>query len=140
MSLRLEKAWGAWGLEYRPDFNAVESGLDMFINWNKDFIGKHPTLEAKNNGPARRLVTMCIDVDGVDVTTDEAILHAGQAVGYVTSGGYAHRIGQSMAMGYVSSEYAKAGQKLQIEILGEFYDAIVQGAPLYDANGANMRS
>ena len=32
MSLRLEKAWGAWSLEYRPDFNAIESGLDVFIN------------------------------------------------------------------------------------------------------------
>jgi len=44
MSLRLEKNWGAWTLDFRPDFTAIESGLDAFINWNKDFIGKEPTL------------------------------------------------------------------------------------------------
>ena len=40
MSLRLEKSWGAWTLDFRPDFTVAESGLDIFVNWNKDFIGK----------------------------------------------------------------------------------------------------
>jgi len=43
-------------------------------------------------------------------------------------------------MGYIPSEMAKDGVELQVEILGEMYDARVQGAPLYDANGANMRA
>lgn len=140
MSMRLEKGWGAWGLEYRPDFNAVESGMDAFINWKKDFTGKAATEKVRDDGSARKLVTLTIDVDGIDVTGDEAILHDGAAVGYVSSGGYAHRVGKSMAMGYVATEQAAAGSMLQVEILGEFYEAEVQGAPLYDANGANMRA
>ena len=40
MSMRLEKNWGAWTLDYRPDFTPKETGLDVFINWDKDFIGK----------------------------------------------------------------------------------------------------
>jgi dimethylglycine dehydrogenase len=47
---------------------------------------------------------------------------------------------KSVAMGYVGTEHAAADTVLQVEILGRFYDATVQGAPLYDANGANMRS
>ncbi len=43
-------------------------------------------------------------------------------------------------MGYVTSENAAAGTRLQVEILGEFYDAEVQGVPVYDSNGANMRA
>ncbi len=140
MSMRLEKGWGVWTLEFRPDFNAVESGMDAFINWKKDFVGKAATVKARDEGVARKLVTMTIDVDGIDVTGDEAILEGGEAVGYVSSGGYAHRVGKSMAMGYVSTDKAAAGSRLQVEILGEFYDAEVQGAPLYDANGANMRA
>ena len=34
MSLRLEKNWGVWTMDFRPDFTAVESGLDAFINWD----------------------------------------------------------------------------------------------------------
>ena len=72
--MRLEKGWGVLSLEYRPDFNAVESGMDAFINWNKDFIGKAATLKARKDGPDQRLVTMVIDVDAIDVSNDEAIL------------------------------------------------------------------
>lgn len=140
MSMRLEKGWGAWTLDFRPDFNAVESGLDVFINWRKDFVGKKATEAFREQGVSRKLVTITIDVDGIDVSNDEAILCDGKAVGYVSSGGYAHHVGKSMAMGYVSADHAAAGTKLQVEILGEFYDAEVQGAPLYDANGANMRA
>ena len=140
MSMRLEKGWGVWTLEFRPDFNAVESGMDVFINWKKDFVGKDATEKFRNEGVARKLVTMTIDVDGIDVTADEAILKDGEAVGYVSSGGFAHRVGQSMAMGYVASEHANPGNKVTVEILGEFYEAEVLGGPIYDANGANMRA
>jgi dimethylglycine dehydrogenase len=140
MSMRLEKGWGVWTLEYRPDFNAVESGMDVFINWNKDFVGKAATEAARNAGVARKLVTMIIDVDGIDVSGDEAILKNGKAVGYVSSGGYAHRVGCSMAMGYVAAECAAPDTGLQVEILGKMYGARVLGAPLYDATGARMRA
>ena len=45
-----------------------------------------------------------------------------------------------MAMGYVATEFAAPGTTLQVEILGNFYDALVLAGPIYDANGANMRS
>ena len=90
MSLRLDKGWGAWSLEFRPDFNAIESGMDVFVNWNKDFVGKEATLKFREEGVSRKLVTLIIDAD-IDVTLDEAVLKDGQAVGYITSGGYSHR-------------------------------------------------
>ena len=74
------------------------------------------------------------------VTLDEAILKDGQAIGYISSGGYAHHVGKSMAMGYVETAYAEAGTVVDVEILGEMYPAEVQGAPLYDPSGAKMRS
>ena len=132
MSLRLEKGWGAWGLDFRPDFDAVESGMDAFIDWKKDFT-------AKAAGPTRRFVTITIDVDGIDVSGDEAVLCDGAAVGYISSGGYAHHVGRSMAMGYVAVIHAGAGTMLEIEILGQMYPAEVRGEPLYDPGGMKMR-
>ncbi len=139
MSLRLEKGWGAWGLEFRPDFNAVESGMDAFINWNKDFVGKDASLKFKQEGVARKLVTLTVD-SPIDATLDEAVLKDGEAVGYITSGAYAHHVGQSMAMAYVAAEYADAGTVLDVEILGAFHKATIQGAPIYDPEGTAMRS
>lgn len=139
MSMRLEKAWGVWTLDFRPDFDAIQSGMDIFINWKKDFVGKQASEKIKAEGVKQKLVTLIIDVEGIDVSNDEAILKDGEAVGYVSSGGYAHHVKKSMAMGYVSTENSMAGTKLEVEILGETYSAEVQGAPVYDANGANMR-
>jgi dimethylglycine dehydrogenase len=140
MSMRLEKGWGVWTLDFRPDFDAVESGMDVFINWKKDFVGKQATEEIRKKGVGRKLVTLSLDAAGIDVSNDEAILKDGQAVGYISSGGYAHHVGKSMAMGYVEIGQATPGTVLDVEILGEMYAAEVLGAPVYDANGANMRA
>ena len=139
MSMRLEKGWGAWSLEFRPDFNAIEAGMDGFINWKKDFVGKDATHRFKTEGVARQLVTVTVD-SPIDVTLDEAVLKDGKAIGYITSGGYAHHMGQSMAMAYVETEYATPGTVLDVEILGEFYPIRVLGEPLYDPEGHKMRS
>ena len=140
MSLRLEKNWGVWTLDYRPDFTAAESGLDVFINWNKDFVGKQAALDERGRGPEKRLVSLTIDTDDIDVSNDEAILKEGECVGYVTSGGYAHTLQRSMALGYVPSELAKADTALEVEINGKMYAARVIDKPLYDPGGDKMRA
>ncbi len=139
MSLRLEKNWGVWTLDFRPDFTAAESGMDAFINWEKDFIGKSAAETERNSGPDKRLVIMTVDTTEIDVCNDEAILKNGECVGYVTSGGYAHYVQQSVAFGYVPADLAAAGNILEVEINGEMYEARVIDDPLYDPTGEKMR-
>ena len=140
MSLRLEKSWGVWTLDYRPDFTAAESGLDVFIDWKKEFVGKEAALKQKEAGPSRKLVTMTVNTDGIDVSADEAIMKDGETIGYVSSGGYAHNSNVSVAMGYVPSELAVGGTRIGVEINGEIHPAEILGQPLWDANGGRMRS
>ncbi len=139
MALRLEKNWGAWLLDFRPDFSAAESGLDAFIDWDKDFIGKEAALAERARGPEKRLVTLVVETADIDVSNDEAILKDGACVGYVTSGGYAHWVEKSIALGYVPAPLAADGTDLQVEILGDLYPAKVTAKPLYDPEGARMR-
>ncbi len=127
MSMRLEKSWGVWTLGFRPDFNALQSELDAFINLNKDFVGKEATQNLKTGGSDRKLITIVVDVEGIEVTGDEAILCDDKAIGYVSSGGFAHHVGKSMAMGYVRADMASLGQVVKLEIMGVMYDAPVLG-------------
>ncbi len=140
MSLRLEKNWGAWGLDYRPDFSVVESGLDKFIDWKKDFIGKENAVKEKERGPEKKLSTMIVDTTDIDVINDEAIMKDNECVGYVTSGGYAHHVKKSLAFGYLPIHLTKKDTKLKIEINGKFYDAMIIDEPLYDPDGLKMRN
>ena len=119
----------------------MEQGfVNKFINWEKDFVGKEATLNEKKQGPNKKLVTMTVDTNNIDVTNDEAILKDNKCVGYVTSGGYAHHIKKSMALGYVPTNFSKHETILDIEINGIFYKAHVTDRPLYDANGGKMKS
>jgi dimethylglycine dehydrogenase len=142
MSLRLEKSWGVWTLDYRPDFTAAESGLDTFVRLDKpaNFIGKSAATAEKARGPEKRLVTLVVDANQVDVIRDEPIFSDGRCIGYVTSGGYAHYVGKSVAMGYVPTEFQQQHKPFEIEILGEMRSAWVQRLPLYDPAGERMKS
>ena len=63
-----------------------------------------------------------------------------KSIGYITSGGYAHYVKQSMALGYVPIELSKHETALEVEINGKIYKAKVTDKPLYDSNGGKMKS
>ena len=139
MALRLEKNWGAWGLDYTPDYTAAEAGLDSFICWDRDFIGRTAAKEEHKRGVSRKLVTLVLESDDMDVSNDEAILHDGRCIGFVTSGGFAHHVGKSMALGYVEPDFASDGAVMSVELMGEMVTARVTATPLYDPEGLAMR-
>ena len=138
MSMRLEKSWGAWTMDFRPDFTLMESGLDFFVDWDKDFIGKKAALIEKKNGPSKKLSVIHIDTE-TDVSGDEAVMHNGECVSYITSGGYGHSVKKSLAMTYLPVELIDSNAKLEVEILGEFKEASIVMEPLYDPSGSKMR-
>ena len=137
MSMRLEKNWGAWTLDFRPDFTAKESGLDIFIDWNKDFIGKE---SAKMDKSKLKLTSLIIETDDIDVTNNEAVVKNGKSIGYITSGGFAHYVNKSIAYSYLDEENLKTNERIQVEINGEFYNCSIIKEPLYDPSGMKMRS
>ena len=139
MSMRLEKSWGAWTMDFRPDFNIMESGLDFFVNWNKDFVGKKAALKEKKKGPSKHLTVIEIETE-TDVSGDEAVMHNGKCISYITSGGYGHSVEKSLAMTYLPVELIKQSTQIEVEILGIFHQARVILEPLYDPSGSKMRS
>ncbi len=139
MSLRLEKAYGAFFREFRPDYTPMESGLDRFVAYDKpDFIGREAALKDRATPPAKKLVPLIVDTE-VEVVGYESVLKGDDAIGQVTSGGYAHWAGKSMAMAYVKPELAKDGEKLSVLIFGKACPAVVATQPLFDANGGRQR-
>ncbi|MCS5551832.1 MAG: FAD-dependent oxidoreductase [SAR324 cluster bacterium] len=137
MSMRLEKNWGAWTLDFRPDFTAKESGLDFFIDWNKDFIGKE---SAKKDKSKLKLTPLIIETDDIDVTNNEAVVKDEKSIGYITSGGFAHYVNKSIAYSYLDEEILKSNEKFQVEINGNFYNCSMIKEALYDPTGERMRS
>jgi dimethylglycine dehydrogenase len=64
-----------------------------------------------------------------------------RVVGWVTSGGFAHHVGKSMAQGYVPAALAndESAGLFEIEILGQRRPARINIEPLFDPTGERMR-
>lgn len=141
-ALRLEKNFGSWAREFRPVYGPLECGLSRFVAYDKkgDFIGKAGALAEKDHGGKMRLTAFVIDARDADTIGDEPIALNGEVCGWVTSGGFAHASGVSVAMGYVPKELADTPDGWTIELLGEELNARVQPIPLFDANASRMRS
>ena len=140
MSLRLEKSFGAWMREYRPEYTPAETGLDRFVDLRKnDFIGRDAAMRERDAPPGRRLCTFAVDAHDADVWADEPIFSAEKVVGFVTSGGYAHYSDKSIALGFVPVEMIAAGAEFTVEILGERRAARLVREPVLDPRGERMR-
>jgi dimethylglycine dehydrogenase len=140
-SLRLEKSFGAWASEYRPIYTPDEAGLGGFVQPDKGpFVGREAVLAARENGPSRRMISFTVQTEDADVIGDEPIWHDDKVVGWVTSGGYAHHAGVSVALGYVPTELSQTDDGFTIELLGTRRDATRLHQPLFDPDGSRMRA
>ena len=145
LSLRLEKSYGTWFREYRPIYTPLEAGIGGYIRLDHEFVGRAAFEAESARGPERRLVTLVVEPDPddpADVIGDEPIWHDGNVVGWVTSGGYGHRVGLSLALGYVPAALVTPEQAndFEIEILGRRRPATLQFEPVYDSPGRRMRA
>ena len=75
-----------------------------------------------------------------DVIADEPIWRDGEVVGWVTSGGYAHYTGHSVALGYVYAAARDTAAAYEIEIIGERRPSQVPTEALYDPGTEQIRS
>jgi dimethylglycine dehydrogenase len=139
-AMRLEKSFGTWAREFRPIYGPVEAGLARFVAYKKpDFIGRDAALREREAGGERRLVTLVVEEFGADALGDEPVSHDGRTVGWVTSGGYAHWSGKSVALAYVPADLAASSDPFTVEILGAPRTAHIAREPLFDPAGTRMR-
>lgn len=140
LSARLEKSFGIWSAEFTQDRTPGMTGLDRWIDWDKAFVGKAAALaERDGNGPARVLVTLEIAGGDADASGYEPVWKDGRKVGFVTSGGYGHHTGKSLAMALVDRAEAGIGGALSVHVVGVERAAQVIAPSPYDPKGEAMR-
>ncbi len=139
-SLRLEKGYGIWSLEFSAANTPAQAGLDRFVAFDKgEFVGRDAVLAEREAGPAERLVLLQVDSPTADCTGYEPIHCDGERVGYVTSGAYGHHVGASLALGYVRRDIAERPRPLSVDVIGDPRPARILPQPAYDPTGRKLR-
>jgi dimethylglycine dehydrogenase len=140
LSLRLEKSFGIWSAEFTQGYTPGATGMDRFIAWDKgDFIGRAAALKERETPSARVLVTLEVAATDTDASGYEPVWQDGQRVGFITSGGYGHWLGRSLAMAMVDRAAAAPGTRLSTHVVGQQVAATVIAPSPYDPRGAAMR-
>ncbi len=135
--LRQEKSYRAFGSDLGRDATPMESGLDRFIDLDKDFRGKQAMIDT---GIRAKCVTVLIDgPTDADPWGREALVVDGEKIGRLTSGGYSVAFGKQIGIGYVRPDLAEVGTKMHVRMFKELYDCeIVEDSP-YDPTNATIR-
>ena len=100
-TMRIEKAFRAWGHELSTEETPLEAGLGFAIDWNKNFIGRDALIRQKKDGIRKRLLSFVLQESSASLWGNEPIICNGKIVGHTTSAAFSSTLGFPVAIGYV---------------------------------------
>ncbi|GMG82021.1 FAD-dependent oxidoreductase [Paralimibaculum aggregatum] len=138
-AMRMEKAYRS-GHEITAEVTLAEAGLARFSR-AEGFQGAAASL-----APATRWKLALLRLEEpeggaeADPLGSEAVWHAGEAVGAISSGGYGYGIGAWLGWAYLRPALAEPGTRLEVMVLGRPRAAEVVEGALRDPENARPRA
>ena len=138
-SLRLEKAYRAWGADIGPDHSPLMAGLGWAVKLRKNtpFLGRE-AIEAQRTKPLPRLLAgFTVDDPDVVLLGRETIFRNGKRVGWLSSAGWGYTLKTNIGLGYVrdaegvDADYVMSGE-YELEVATERVPAKPFLRPHYD--------
>jgi aminomethyltransferase len=129
-TLRLEKGYPLYGHEISEDTTPIEAGLDPFIDFTKEFIGKAPLMLQKEKGVTQKRICFELMVGGVP-REGYSIYSGDKEIGRVTSGNFSPSLKKGIGLGLVDPRYSEVGSEIFIGIHGRGASAVVVKPPFY---------
>ncbi len=145
-ALRMEKAYRHWGHDITDEDTPLEAGLGFAVKMDKTggFIGREALVKQKEEGLKQKLVQFLLKSPEPMLYHNEPIWQGDRIAGYIRSGMYAHTLGASCGLGYVTA--ADGGivgpigaDDYEIEIAGVRYPVTASLKPLYDPSNARIK-
>lgn len=133
--LRIEMGYSLYGHELEEDISPLEAGLNKFIDWDKDFIGKTALLAQKDAGVRRKIVCFRAQTRRSPRAGHAIYAPPGQPadapIGTVTSGTFSPSLNSGIGLGFVPPAQAKPGSDILIGDDKNKFAAQVVSRPVY---------
>ena len=124
------------GSDLSPRRTPLEAGLSIFVDLQKEFIGRDALAAQRAAGIAHRLVPFRMTGASPPPRSHYPVLRDGAVVSETTSGGLSPTLGIGIGMAYVPTEFARIGEPLEIEIRGQRFGATIGRKPLYQPSAS----
>jgi aminomethyltransferase len=131
-TLRTEVCYPLYGHELDEETTPIEAGLGFFVALDKGgFNGRAVLADQKANGVKKKCVAFKMTDKSAPPRPHYPIWANGVSVGEVVSGTQSPSLNLGIGMGYVPPELAKPDTKIEIEIRGKHYAAVVVKKPIF---------
>ncbi len=134
-TLRLEMGLPLYGQDIYEETTPLEAGLERFVDFKKDFIGKDILVKQIEQGLSKKLVSFVSDTRRSPRRNDK-IISEKKEVGFVTSGSFSPSLGLGIGMGYVENGYDWLGLKIAIKNEKTELLAQITDKPFYKSGSA----
>ena len=130
------------GSQYMPAYTPGMTGLDRWIDWTRDdFVGHEAAhKERQEKTTLKTLVTLEIDAQDADASGYEPVWQGDRRVGFVTSGGFGHYVGKSLAMAPVDRYAVSNNKAVDVHVVGKRLAARIVEKPPWDPSSERMRT
>lgn len=128
-TLRLEMGFCLYGNDIDDTTSPLAAGLGWVTKFTKDFVNSENLKAEKEKGTAQKLVGFEMIDRGIPRHGYEIVDADGQVIGRVTSGTQSPSLKKSIGLGYINTEFAKAGTEIYINIRNQKIKAEVKKAP-----------
>lgn len=136
-TLRTEVCYPLYGHELDENTTPIEAGVGFFVSLDKgEFIGRSVLAEQKANGTNKKCIAFKMTEKAAPPRPGYPIWVNGVSVGQVVSGTQSPSLGIGIGLGYVPTEFAKAGTTIEIEARGRRAAAEIVAKPIYKARAS----
>ena len=131
-TLRTEVCYPLYGHELDELTTPIEAGVGFFVALDKgEFNGRAVLAEQKANGTKKKLVAFKMTDKSAPPRPHYPIWVNGASAGIVTSGTQSPSLNCGIGMGFVPAELAKPDTKIEIEIRGRRFAAVIVPKPIF---------
>lgn len=128
-TLRLEKAFCLYGNDIDDETSPLEAGLGWVTKFTKDFINSEALKAQKEAGLKSKLIGFEMIDRGIPRGHYELCDAEGNKLGEVTSGTQSPTLQKGIGLGYVPSEFSKAGTEIFVKVRDRLLKAQVVKTP-----------
>jgi len=110
--LRIEMCYSLYGHELSEDIHPLEAGLNTFVDFDKDFIGKDVLMKHRSQGIRRKIGCFVSDSRRSPRQGHRLFNEAGAVIGEVTSGTFSPGLQVGVGLGFIDVSSITTGQKI----------------------------
>jgi len=129
-TLRLEAGLCLHGHDITSERNPLEAGLERFVDFSKEFIGRAALAPLQASGTAEKLVGLRVAGRGI-IREHCPVTLGGEPVGEVTSGTFSPTLEVSIGLAYVAAHLAVPGTALEVLVRDKLVACTVVELPFY---------